>query len=53
MLVYGGVEAFQERLTNRLLDQYPGSRQAYLSAVVVLAGGLRCGGIELGVLEDD
>jgi hypothetical protein len=51
--VDGGMEALEERFADALLHQQPGAGQTYLTGVVVLAGGLAGGGVEVGVLEDD
>jgi hypothetical protein len=51
--VNGGVEAFEEGLADRLLDQDAGPGEADLPAVVVLARRPGGRGVEVGVLEDD
>ena len=53
VLVGEPVEALQERVGDRLLDQQPRARQAHLAGVVVLARRLARRGVQVGVGEHD
>ena len=53
MGVDGGVEALEERVAHALLHEQARAGQAHLAGVVVLAGRLGRGGVEVGVLEHD
>ena len=53
VLVGIGEHALKERVAHRLLHQQARACQADLPRVVVLAGGLAGGGIEVGVGEHD
>ena len=46
-------ERFEEPSRDALLDEEPRPREADLTRVVVLVHGLRDGGVEVGVGEDD
>ena len=46
-------QALEERLEHRLLDQQARPGEAHLPGVVVLVGGGRGGGVEVGVGEDE
>ena len=48
-----GAEALDESVTDRVLDEESGARETHLTAVVEHHRGLRGGGVEVGVLEDD
>ena len=47
------VEALEELVRDRLLDEQARAGEAHLPGVVVLAGGLGGGGLDVGVGEDD
>ncbi len=47
------IEALEEVVADRLLDEQPRAREAHLAGVVVLAGRLRGRGLEVGVGEHD
>ena len=51
--VDGGVEAGEELVADRRLDEQPGAGEADLPGVVVLPGRLGRGGVEVGVGEHD